>query len=77
MRKSLAPRLNLSCAADASRRLVYVLDLDKLKPRNPNFVVRKGGSGFGISEKNVMYTIDATIVNAVAICPAAPSERKL
>lgn len=77
MRKSVATRLNLSCAADASRRLVYALDADKWKYRPSDNYERVGGNGFGVGDKQVMYTLDTTMVHYVAICPAAPSERKL
>lgn len=46
---------------------LYALDNDKLKPR-PVYKERQGGNGFGISDKQVAYTIDTTIVHGVAIC---------
>ena len=70
MRKSVAPRLSLSCAADASRHLVYALDADKWKYRPSDNYERAGGNGFGVGDKQVMYTLDTTMVHYVAICPS-------
>lgn len=47
---------------------VYALDMDKLKPRREGFVVRKGGSGFGVNGGGVMYTLNTIDRNAVAVC---------
>ena len=46
---------------------VYALDNDKLKPRRV-YRERQGGNGFGVSDRQVMYTLDTTIVHGVAIC---------
>lgn len=49
----------------------YALDMDKLKVRrNESFAVRKGGNGFGVSEKNVCFTLNTVDRHAFAICEA-------
>ena len=56
-------------------RRIYALDGDKWKYRPSDNYEHAGGNGFGVGDKQVMYTLDTTMVHAVAICPAAPSDR--
>lgn len=44
---------------------VVAIDMDKNKPRNADKPDRKGGAGFGVSEKGVSYTLTATDQHAV------------
>ena len=45
---------------------VVAIDMDKNKPTNADKPVRKGGAGFGVSEKGVSYTLTARDQHAVA-----------
>ena len=45
---------------------VVAIDMDKNKPRNADKPVRKGGAGFGVSEKGASYTLTARDQHAVA-----------
>ena len=45
---------------------VVAIDMDKNKPTNADKPVRKGGAGFGISEKGASYTLTARDQHAVA-----------
>ena len=46
--------------------LVVAIDMDKNKPTNADKPVRKGGAGFGVSEKGASYTLTARDQHAVA-----------
>ena len=45
---------------------VVAIDMDKNKPTNADRPVRKGGAGFGVSEKGASYTLTARDQHAVA-----------
>ena len=45
---------------------VVAIDMDKNKPTNADKPVRKGGAGFGVSEKGASYTLTARDQHAVA-----------
>ena len=45
---------------------VVAIDMDKNKPTNADKPVRKGGAGFGVSEKGTSYTLTARDQHAVA-----------
>lgn len=45
---------------------VVAIDMDKNKPTNADKPVRKGGAGFGISEKGASYTLTSRDQHAVA-----------
>lgn len=45
---------------------VVAIDMDKNKPTNADKPVRKGGAGFGVSEKGISYTLTARDQHAVA-----------
>lgn len=45
---------------------VVAIDMDKCKPSNAEGDARKGGSGFGISERGVAYTLTAADRHGVA-----------
>ena len=45
---------------------VVAIDMDKNKPTNADKPVRKGGAGFGVSEKGIAYTLTARDQHAVA-----------
>lgn len=45
---------------------VVAIDMDKNKPTNADKPVRKGGAGFGVSEKGAAYTLTARDQHAVA-----------
>ena len=45
---------------------VVAIDMDKNKPTNADRPVRKGGAGFGVSEKGISYTLTARDQHAVA-----------
>lgn len=45
---------------------VVAIDMDKNKPTNAARPVRKGGAGFGVSEKGISYTLTARDQHAVA-----------
>ena len=45
---------------------VVAIDMDKNKPTNASRPVRKGGAGFGVSEKGASYTLTARDQHAVA-----------
>lgn len=45
---------------------VVAIDMDKNKPTNAGKPVRKGGAGFGVSEKGASYTLTARDQHAVA-----------
>ena len=45
---------------------VVSIDMDKNKPTNADRPVRKGGAGFGVSEKGASYTLTARDQHAVA-----------
>ena len=43
------------------------MDADKWKVRNNDYEVRPGGCGFGISDKEVMYTLNTIDRHIVAV----------
>ena len=45
---------------------VVAIDMDKNKPTNADKPIRKGGAGFGVSEKGASYTLTARDQHAVA-----------
>ena len=45
---------------------VVAIDMDKNKPTNADKPVRRGGAGFGVSEKGASYTLTARDQHAVA-----------
>ncbi len=45
---------------------VWAVDMDKCKPRRV-YKERQGGNGFWLNDKYVAYTLDTTIVHAVAV----------
>ena len=53
---------------------VLVLDGDKFKVRNNGYKTRKGGCGFGLSKKGVMYTLNTIDQHIVAILGERNSE---
>ena len=64
----VAPTMGASRNAQAANNnpLVVAIDMDKNKPTNADKPVRKGGAGFGVSEKGASYTLTARDQHAVA-----------
>lgn len=64
----VAPTMGATHNAQAANNnpLVVAIDMDKNKPTNADKPVRKGGAGFGISEKGASYTLTARDQHAVA-----------
>ena len=64
----VAPTMGATHNAQAANNnpLVVAIDMDKNKPTNADKPVRKGGAGFGVSEKGIAYTLTARDQHAVA-----------
>ena len=64
----VAPTMGATHNAQAANNnpLVVAIDMDKNKPTNADKPVRKGGAGFGVSEKGASYTLTARDQHAVA-----------
>lgn len=64
----VAPTMGATHNAQAANNnpLVVAIDMDKNKPTNADKPVRKGGAGFGVSEKGTSYTLTARDQHAVA-----------
>ena len=64
----VAPTMGATHNAQAANNnpLVVAIDMDKNKPTNADKPVRKGGAGFGVSEKGAAYTLTARDQHAVA-----------
>ena len=64
----VSPTMGASRNAQASNNnpLVVAIDMDKNKPTNADRPVRRGGAGFGVSEKGASYTLTARDQHAVA-----------
>ena len=64
----VAPTMGATHNAQAANNnpLVVAIDMDKNKPTNADRPVRKGGAGFGVSEKGASYTLTARDQHAVA-----------
>ena len=52
----------------------FCLDGDKFKVRNDDYKMRKGGNGFGVSTRQVCYTLNTVDRHIVALC--APSHKR-
>ena len=64
----VAPTMGATHNAQAANNnpLVVAIDMDKNRPTNADKPVRKGGAGFGVSEKGASYTLTARDQHAVA-----------
>ena len=64
----VAPTMGATHNAQSANNnsLVVAIDMDKNKPTNADRPVRKGGAGFGVSEKGASYTLTARDQHAVA-----------
>ena len=58
-----------ACELVVENSEIYAIDGDKLGKAE-----RAGGSGWGVAEGDVMYTLSAKDVHGVAICPPAKSD---
>lgn len=65
---TLSPEVAATLGANDAKepQAVVAIDMDKNKPTNADKPVRKGGAGFGVSEKGASYTLTARDQHAVA-----------
>lgn len=71
MEKSMAERRRNETGSMNNPSRCLVLDGDKFKVRNNEYETRAGGCGFGLTDKEVMYTLNTVDRHIVAVIRGA------